>query len=160
MPERQLIFVCTGNICRSPMAEYLLRARLPAKTGWRITSAGTFAAIGSPASINGVRVMGELGIDISAHRSRPLTAGMVDEADMVVVMTESHREEVLRMAPGAAGKVHVLKSLSTRPRGMNVADPVGMAEETYREVRDDIDSALPDLILYMHDRYGMREQRN
>jgi protein-tyrosine-phosphatase len=146
---KKLIFVCTGNICRSPMAEGLLKHMLGPDYGWEISSAGICAANGAPASPNAVEALREQGIKISDHRSRYLTPELIKEADLLVVMTSGHREAILAMAPESAGKVFLLKSFGIPQSTLDIYDPFGEALDVYRRVRDEIDAALPDLILYM-----------
>ncbi len=146
---RHLLFVCTGDICRSPMAEYILRHRLPPKPGWIVTSAGVAAPPNQPPSIEGVEALRELKIDLTPHRSRPLDAELVDSADMIVVMTGAHSREIERRFPGTRDKVHLLTSFGTSATSDNIPDPIGGSVAVYRKVRDEIDSAITDLILYM-----------
>ena len=146
---KKLIFVCTGNICRSPMAEGLMRKLLGPKCGWDISSAGVCAADGFPASPNAVEAMREKQINISAHRSRHLSPELIEGADLLVTMTRSHCDAILSIAPESAGKVFLLKSFGIAECAADIYDPFGEALEVYRRVRDEMDAALPDLILYM-----------
>lgn len=146
---KKLIFVCTGNTCRSPMAEGLLRHLLGPDCGWEISSAGVCAGNGFPASPNAVAALQEKGIDISGHRSRHLSPAMIEDADLLVTMTRNHRDAILSITPESAGKVFLLKSFGIAQCPTDIYDPVGEALNIYRRVRDEIDAALPDLILYM-----------
>jgi protein-tyrosine-phosphatase len=146
---KRLIFVCTGNTCRSPMAEGLMKHLLGPDCGWEISSAGVCAANGYPASPNAVAAMREKGVNISAHRSTHLSPELIEEADLLVTMTRGHRDAILAIAPESAGKVFLLKSFGIAQCAADIYDPVGEALEVYRRVRDEIDAALPDLILYM-----------
>lgn len=131
------------------MAEGLLRSLLGFNSGWEISSAGIHAGSGLPASSGAVTVLRDKGLDISGHRSRRLTAALVRDADLVVTMTGGHRDAVLALAPESAGKVFLLKSFGVAQSAADIYDPVGEAPDVYRRVRDEIDAALPDLILYM-----------
>ncbi|MCA1807866.1 MAG: low molecular weight protein arginine phosphatase [Kiritimatiellia bacterium] len=145
---RRLIFICTGNLCRSPMAEYLMRHHLRGVRGWSIASAGLFAAAGLPASAPAVEVLSEKGIDLTPHRSRLLTKDMVDSAALLVVMTRFHATELKARYPAAAGKVRMLSDFgdgATR----DIPDPIGGSVEVYRTIRDEINSALLDLVLFL-----------
>ena len=147
MLMKKLVFVCTGNTCRSPMAEGLLRNLLPADCGWEISSAGICAANGWPASENSVEALSEKGIDISGLTSQTLTPDRIAEADLLVTMTQGHRQAILEVAPKSEGKVFLLKSFGTAKCAADICDPIGGSLDVYRRVRDEIDAALPDLIL-------------
>jgi protein-tyrosine phosphatase len=146
---KKLIFVCTGNTCRSPMAEGLMKHLLGPDCGWEISSAGIHASNGCPASSGAVEALRMLGIDLSGHSSRRLTPEMVQAADLLVTMTREHRDAILAIAPESAGKVFLLKSFGVAKCAADIYDPVGEALDVYCRVRDEIDAALPDLILYM-----------
>ena len=117
------VLVCTGNTCRSPMAEALLRQALAARgvTGYEVTSAGIYAAAGEPASPNAVMAMRELGLDISKHRARQLTKELA-AGKVVLCMTESHA----RAARQLLGDVRI------RLLGEAVSDPFGGDLAEYR----------------------------
>ena len=146
---KKLIFVCTGNTCRSPMAEGLLKHLLGPECGWEVSSAGVCAANGWPASEHAVEALREKGIDISDLHSQTLTPDLINSADLLVTMTQGHRQAVLAAVPQSEGKVFLLKSFGIAQSAADIYDPVGEALDVYRRVRDEIDAALPDLILYM-----------
>lgn len=131
------------------MAEGLLKKLLPAENGWRIASAGVFAGAGFPVSPNAVAALKEKGIDISAHRSQPLTEKLISGADLLIAMTRGHLDSILQLAPQSSGKVFLLKSFGSAELAADIDDPAGEALGVYRHVRDEIDAALPDLIIYM-----------
>lgn len=149
MTPRRVVLVCTGNVCRSPMAEYLLRARLPARTPWEVGSAGLSAGAGMPASPSAVAVMHEVDINMEGHRSRFLDAPLAREANVIVVMTATHREQILGLYPDAAQKTFLLKSFSPDRHAGDVHDPIGGSLETYRAIRDEISDCLPGLIAFL-----------
>ncbi len=122
-----ILFVCTGNTCRSPMAEGLMRALLKQRGIAATCVSAGLSAVGEPAADNAVTVMGEVGCDLTRHRSRALTREMVEAADHVVVMTDLHRE-LLQTAGVPADKITV-------PDG-GVPDPFGGNAEVYRRTRD------------------------
>ena len=139
------------------MAEYLLRKRLGGRSGWVSSSAGVFAMNGAPASVEAQRVMKELGSDLSPHRSRALTQEIVDGAALIVVMTEMHKADIVRRFPAASDRVFLLKSFGLAGRAEDIPDPIGLSTAVYRHVRDEIDSAISDLILYMADHGGVQQ---
>ena len=111
---QRILFVCTGNTCRSPMAAGLFAKMLQERgvTGIAVASAGLAAFDGAPASAEAVEVMRQFGVDLSGHRTRRLTREMVLTADLVLTMTKRHKEAVLALAPEAAGKVFTLREFA------------------------------------------------
>lgn len=105
-----ILIVCTGNICRSPVAEYLLRRGLEGSAGWngRVFSAGTGALVGQAADETVESMMRTRGFDLSPHRARQLTPEHVRQADLILVMEKHQRQAVLDMDPTARGKTFLL----------------------------------------------------
>ncbi len=146
---KKILFVCTGNTCRSPMAEALFRLRIGDDAQWEASSAGIYAGAGSPASANAVQALEELGIDLSGHRSKPLSPGLVESAEMIVTMTAGHRFEILQSFPEVGNRVSLLKSFGTSKVPADIPDPFGGSLDFYKKTRDEIDRALSDLVLFL-----------
>jgi protein-tyrosine phosphatase len=109
-----ILVVCSGNICRSPVAEGLLRRAVDRRLGVRapsVASAGTIAVEGAPASHGSIVAAAELGVDIDAHRARHLTDAMIARADLCVCMAGEHRDEIVARVPAVADRTFTLKEL-------------------------------------------------
>ncbi|MDI6774592.1 MAG: low molecular weight protein arginine phosphatase [Verrucomicrobiota bacterium] len=145
---KQLLFVCSGNVCRSPIAEHLLRARLGPRSEWTVASAGLSAWTGMPASQSAIDALRERGIDMTGHRSRALDRERIDASSVIVVMTNSHRDQIRRLYPEAVERVFLLRSFDPAAEDEDLEDPIGGSPEQYRRVRDQIEAALPDLIAF------------
>jgi len=151
MGRPRVLLVCTGNTCRSPMAEQLLRKWLGPESAWDVGSAGTSAAEGMPASAAAQRAVEDLKLSLAGHHSRRLTQGLVDGSDLIVVMTTAHKQAVLQRFPRAADRTVLLTSFNPKRREEDIQDPIGWPLDMYRKVRDDMDAAMPDLVLYLHE---------
>lgn len=142
-----LVFVCTGNTCRSPMAEALARRLIAQRLKCRVeeleehgvivASAGLAAAMGGRASPQAVEVMRGHGLDLNQHESQPLNEQLVRHADLILTMTRGHRESIIGQWPAAAPRTFVL-----REDEADVADPVGGPAELYRRCAEQIEAEL------------------
>jgi protein-tyrosine phosphatase len=153
MSRFKILFVCTGNTCRSPMAAGGLRALLSGKNidTIEVLSAGTHAATGSPATEYAMEAVKTWHGDISDHRARPLTRELLEEVDLILVMSTSHFQTVMTMLPEAMDKTYMLKKYPEHGGdGEGVNDPIGgsldMYNQTFLEIGEELGRFLPDLI--------------
>ena len=148
-----IIVVCTANICRSPMAAALLQHALAAQPeplrSFKIISAGVAARAGDPVSENSVLALKKVGLDISKHTSRPLTQKMMDEASLVLGMTESHRAMIQLQAEPPPKNLFLFREFIS-PRGdKQIGDPFGGSLKLYESTRDEMVEAIPSLVEFI-----------
>ncbi len=141
----KLLFVCTGNTCRSPMAEGL--AKLYFSQEVEIASAGLHAFDGDEASPNAVTVIKEKGIDLSKHSAKRLTRDMMDSAELILTMTHSQERYMMSMYPEYKEIVFCLGSFCRS--GKEVPDPFGGSIEMYRECAEELEQMIKALVLQL-----------
>ncbi len=145
--DKNILFVCTGNSCRSPMAEGLMKEMVKGNAHFTISSAGVSSYEGMPATKEAVIVMRHSGVDISAHISRRLTAEMVKQADYILVMEAGHKLYITTNFPCAQKRVFLLKEFLPENDGSKtIPDPIGMNINYYKEVALVIKKSIEGLV--------------
>ncbi|MDR3458032.1 MAG: ribose 5-phosphate isomerase B [Verrucomicrobiae bacterium] len=159
---KTILFICTGNVCRSPMAEGLFRHAVKGRGEFRILSAGLGAMDGQPPTHHSVAAMRELGIDISRQHSRALTTEMVRSADLILGMTHSHVDTIHLLYPTAAEKTFLLREFddTLEPYEKDISDPIGSPYEIYVECRDQIEQGIVTLLKFMEQHNFLTKMQN
>jgi tRNA threonylcarbamoyl adenosine modification protein (Sua5/YciO/YrdC/YwlC family) len=142
-----IVIVCTGNTCRSPMAEALLRKLVAEQLGCKVeeveqrgvlvSSAGVSAAPGGGAAPEAITTMKERGLDLTRHESQPLTEKLVRQADLILALTGAHRQAIIRRWPEASTRTFLVQ-----PDNTDIEDPIGCPMEVYEQCANQIEEAL------------------
>lgn len=142
----KILFVCTGNTCRSPMAEYFAREYIEENNleNFKVASAGINAATGESPSEEAIEVMKEKGIDITDHKSKMLMEEDLQENDKVLTMTNSHKKVIQDMYD--YDNVYTLKHFVKSCEDCDILDPYGFEVDKYRETRDEIEDTVRKLL--------------
>ena len=148
---KTILFLCTGNVCRSPMAEGLFRHAVKGRGDFRVVSAGLGAMDGQVPTHHSVQAMKEIGIDISRQRSQMLTAELVRDADFIFGMTHSHVDTVMLLYPPAAEKTFLVREFdeTLEPYEKDISDPIGGSYPIYVECRDQIEQGVVTILKFM-----------
>jgi glycine hydroxymethyltransferase len=152
---KNVLFVCTGNVCRSPMAEGLFRKLLAGRDDIRVQSAGVSAGRGMPASRHAVQALSVDGVELADFRSQPLSEELVGQATHIFVMTRDHKRLIELLFPEAAEKTYLLREFE--PGAPDVPDPIGLGRETYERCRDILKRALPALLRFVENQFMTNE---
>jgi glycine hydroxymethyltransferase len=148
---KNVLFVCTGNICRSPIAEGLFRRLTGNRKDIEVASAGVHAVRGQPPSLYAVEVCAAEGTDISALRSQPLTGALVDQATHIFAMTGAHLETIQTLFPQSAEKTFLLREFEEPGTTVwrDLPDPIGLGREVYEDCARIIKNALPSVLAFV-----------
>jgi len=145
---KKILLVCTGNSCRSPIAEGLLRKHLQPEGEYEIMSAGTAGLEGFSPSPAAIEVMKEEGIDISSYLSKGISKELTEKSDIILVMAGVHKDILLEKIPEAKEKVYLLKEFAgIKDDNKEIHDPIGQSVEVYRRIRDEIKNAVEDIVI-------------
>jgi protein-tyrosine-phosphatase len=154
-----ILIVCTANICRSPVAEALLRDRLVAMemSDWDVGSAGTWAYPGQSAAEHSTYLLSKQGLDISGHSSRIVAESLLSNVDLVLCMETGHVEALKTEFPGHKHKIHLLTAMSDRH--YSVSDPFGGSQEMYENMIAEVSLLIDDGMPQIVDRALANERR-
>ena len=148
---KRVLFVCTGNTCRSPLAEVLFRDLTRERDDYEVGSAGVGAFSGQPASRHSQELARERGLDLSGHRSRAVTVDLVDDATHIFAMSRGHLADLLDDYPEAEDKIFLVSEFAAEDelRGRDLTDPFGGGLEDYRETLARLERLLPSLFSFI-----------
>jgi protein-tyrosine-phosphatase len=150
--RKHVLFVCTGNTCRSPMAEGLMHKALAGRDDFSVGSAGVAAGKTSPVSRETLNALAKRGAGLENFRSRPVSSEVLEEATHVFAMTEGHMAALEACFPEHSEKFFLVREFSgiaDKREGVDVPDPIGMGAAAYEEVAKVLEAAIPSIIAYV-----------
>jgi protein-tyrosine-phosphatase len=148
---KNVLFVCTGNTCRSPLAEVLFRDLVKERSDYKIGSAGVGAYSGQAASRYSVTLAQEKGLDLSKHQSRAVTVDLVEAATHIFAMSRNHMAAILSDYPEADDKIYLISEFAADDglRGRDLSDPFGGDLSDYRQTLEHLARMLPCVLSYI-----------
>jgi len=150
--KKSVLFVCTGNTCRSPMAEALFRAAVAGRDDFEVGSAGVAATPGAPASEATRELLATRGIELDGFASRPVEPALIERATHVFAMTAAHLDSLITMFPEHEDKLYLTCEFADIPGrgvGADVPDPIGSGSSAYAAVAEALDQAIPSLVAFI-----------
>lgn len=153
--SKQILCICTANICRSPMAARLLAHALAAEDeplkSLRVVSAGVAACKGDPASPNAVAALKKVNLSLEAHASQPVTDELLRSSLLALCMTESHRALLSYHFDPLPTPVYLMREFLPPPASPEIPDPYGMDLRSYEACRDSMVEAIPSIVRFLKD---------
>jgi protein arginine phosphatase len=141
LKNHSVLFVCSANICRSPLAAGLMMAKIGQEdAGWRIESAGTWAPEGEPAAVNTLLALARRGIDFRMHRARGVTRELLESFQLILTMERNHKEAIQAEFPNIARRVFLLSEMIDQ--NFNISDPMGSPSAEFESTARDLDQIL------------------
>lgn len=150
MRKMKIMFICTGNICRSAMAEGMMKKKIEdRKIEVDVYSCGIYAETGDYATYNAIEAVKEYGVDISSHRATNIRESQIEEMDVILCATVSHRQSVLYLYPRLEGKVYTMKEyagIDENGKDLDIRDPWGYDENVYCRCALEIEGCLEKIV--------------
>jgi len=144
--KKTILFICTGNSCRSVMAEYLLKDKVQDRDNVEVVSAGTGVFLQSTASAETIAVLHDEGVDATNHLSQPVSTILLKKSDLIIVMTRGHRTQVLERVPAVEKRVYLMKEFfntsSNFQDHLDISDPIGKPHSAYKDCLVEIKEAI------------------